>query len=412
MRVCAISFKECWRDGAGRWYSSGGFPVQMTAIASLFDGMTLVTVEGEPQQGGVALPAGARVVPLRKPAGHDARRKLSVMSSLPYYLRTLAGEVRHADVVHVPLPGDIPLLGLYVALAMRKRVLARYGGSWMSTSQTTTMNRITRASIRAAAGGRNVVLVTGAGTGSPGRSMHWMFATAIGREEVASVQPDLNRGLSAPARLVYVGRLSPEKGVAVLIDAMARLKDEMRSLRTMGTTGTTGTTDAMPRLTLIGDGPQRAALEALVIRRGCEDVIRFAGQFDRGQLIDELQRTDLCVLPSLTESFCKARLDAMMCGVPVVTTEVGFGREIVGADGERGWVVPSGNAPALAAMLARLLQTPNDWPALRRRCRRFTEQYTVESWAAQIGRICAAQWGEPLRAARGGVTAGTVPVPS
>jgi glycosyltransferase involved in cell wall biosynthesis len=399
MRVCAISFKECWRDGSGRWHSSGGFPVQMTAIASLFDEMTLVTVEGAPQQGGVPLPAHVRVVPLRRPAGHDTRRKLSVMFQLPYYLRTIARQVRRADVVHVPLPGDIPLLGLYVALGMRKRVLARYGGSWTSTSQTTMMNRVTRASIRAAAGGRNVVLVTGAGTATPGPNMHWMFATAIGRDEVAGVRPDLDRGLSSPPRLVYVGRLSPEKGVSVLIDAMARLREGAL------------TGDAMPRLTLIGDGPQRAALEAMVTRRGCDDVIRFAGQFNRAELVDELQRSDVCVLPSLTESFCKARLDAMMCGVPVVTTEVGFGREIVGADGERGWVVPSGDASALAATLRQVLQAPNDWPAMRRRCRHFTEAFTVEAWAAQIGRICAAQWGEPLRATRGAAP-GAVPVPS
>jgi glycosyltransferase involved in cell wall biosynthesis len=388
MRVCAISFKECWRDDTGRWHSSGGFPVQMAAIAGLFDAMTLVTVEGAPQQGGVPLPASVRVVPLRRPVGHDTRRKLSVMASLPHYVGTIARHVRDADVVHVPLPGDIPLLGLYVALAMRKRTLLRYGGSWTSTSQTTTMNRVTRASLRAAAGGRNVVLVTGAGTASPGPHMHWMFATAIGRDEVATVRPDLGRGLSSPARLVYVGRLSPEKGVALLVDAMARLRDG----------GLIG--DTMPRLTLIGDGPQRAALQAMVAKRGCADVISFAGQFDRAALVDVLQRSDLCVLPSLTESFCKARLDAMMCGVPVVTTEVGFGRAIVGADGERGWVVPSGDPAALAATLRQVVQGPTDWPAIRRRCRHYTEEFTVESWAAGIGRICAAQWGEPLRATR------------
>jgi glycosyltransferase involved in cell wall biosynthesis len=175
--------------------------------------------------------------------------------------------------------------------------------------------------------------------------------------------------------------------VDVLVEAMARLR-EARSA------------DTMPRLTLVGDGPQRAALERLVAERGCDDVITFAGQLDRGQLVDVLARTDVCVLPSLTESFCKARLDAMMCGVPVVTTEVGFGREIVGDDGERGWVVPSGDAAALAGAIAQACDAPLDWPALRRRCRRFTEKYTVEAWAAQIERICTAQWGRPLRDTR------------
>ena len=47
----------------------------------------------------------------------------------------VAREVRKADVVHVPLPGDIPLLGMFVALGLRKRLVVRYGGSWVPTSR-------------------------------------------------------------------------------------------------------------------------------------------------------------------------------------------------------------------------------------------------------------------------------------
>ncbi|HEU6450856.1 MAG TPA: hypothetical protein VFT57_05495, partial [Gemmatimonadaceae bacterium] len=54
LRVCAVSFKVCWQDEQGRWMSSGGFPLQMRSIASLFDEMVLVITRGEPQPG--ALP--------------------------------------------------------------------------------------------------------------------------------------------------------------------------------------------------------------------------------------------------------------------------------------------------------------------------------------------------------------------
>ena len=384
MHVCAITFKECWRDASGRWYSSGGFPVQMGAIASLFDDMTLLIVEGAPRTGGLPLPARARVVPLRPPYGEDFRRKLSVMAGLPHYLRTIARHVRGADVVHVPLPGDLPLLGLAVAVLLRRRVLARYGGSWTATSQTTVMNRVTRLALRLCAGGRAVVLVTGAaapGAPRPGRAMHWLFATAISRAEVASVRPELSRPVQAPPRLAYVGRLSPEKGVAVLVEAMALLH------------GRALPPHLLPRLVLAGDGPERDRLRELARARGCDHLVSFAGQLDRTALVALLQATDLCVLPSLTESFCKARLDAMMCGVPVLTTEVGFGRAIVGSEGERGWVVPSGRADALADGLYHVFAEPRDWPALRRRCRGYTEAFTIEAWTDAIAAICAGQWG-------------------
>jgi glycosyltransferase involved in cell wall biosynthesis len=113
---------------------------------------------------------------------------------------------------------------------------------------------------------------------------------------------------------------------------------------------------------------------------------------DRQAVLAHLLETDVCVLPSHTEAFCKARLDAMLCGVAVVTTPVGFGREIVGRDGERGWLA----RPRDPADLARALRCAMDgsiaWPSLRKRCRAYVQGFTLESWAAEIGRICARQW--------------------
>src|SRR2546430_12640880 len=97
-------------------------------------------------------------------------------------------------------------------------------------------------------------------------------------------------------------------------------------------------------------------------------------------------------LPSLSEGFCKARLDAMVCGVPVIATDVGFGREIVGSDGERGWVVPPGDVPTLVAALRRVVTEPLDWPGLRLRCRKYAEGQTLQAWACRIARLCAQQW--------------------
>src|SRR5215467_9346447 len=92
--VCAVSGKECWQDDSGRWYSSGGFPLQMNAIASLFDSMTLLVTRTEkPIGGGLPLPSNAAVVCLRHPKGRDFRRKISVIAHLWHYLSTIA---RHA----------------------------------------------------------------------------------------------------------------------------------------------------------------------------------------------------------------------------------------------------------------------------------------------------------------------------
>ncbi len=378
MRVCVVSFKECWQDEAGGWLSYGGFPVQMGAIASLFDEMTLVIVGVERRKGGILLPANAQVVPLRRPTGKDTRRKISVLAHLPYYLRMIAAHVRQTDVVYVPLPGDIPFLGMLVALVFRKRLIANYGGSWVRNSQTTLMNRVTKAWMRFFAVSKNIMLAVGEGEIPPARGIDWIFATALSRSELDRKSPVLDRGLSTPPRLAYVGRLSSEKGVAYLVEAVALLKGEGLG--------------PIPTVTLIGDGPERKALEAKVRDLGCDAVMAFAGQLNRTELSRHLHQADFCVQPSLTEGLSAAWLDAMAHGLPVLASEVGAARGVVGSRGERGWLVPPGDARTLATTLSKVLTAPVDWPALRRRCRAYAEARTLEAWAREIGQICERRW--------------------
>jgi glycosyltransferase involved in cell wall biosynthesis len=364
--------------------SDGGFPRQMAAIASLFDEMVLVTVNGSPRSGGIPLPQHVRVVPLPLPAGVDIRRKLSVIAGLSRYVQVIGTEVRRADAVHVPLPGDLPLIGMAIAQAFRKPLLARYGSSWAVNAQTTLMNRVTKRWMRLSAGGRNVMVATGDGERPPAPGMHWIFASALSSGELRDCGAKLTRGLSNTPRLVYIGRLSVEKGVSVLLNALARVHRALDGR------------SARPILTLAGDGPERGRLEVEAHRLQLEESVTFAGQLDRSALSRCLQDADVCVQPSLTEGFSKAWLDAMAHGLPVIASEVGAASTVIGAGGERGLLVPPGDAAALEGALLRMLTEARDWPALRRRCREYVEDRTLETWAQRLGLLCAAHWDRTL----------------
>jgi hypothetical protein len=383
MNVCVVSFKEIWRDASGVWMTDGGFPRQMTAISSLFDEMVIVTPEVPARRGGIPLPMRARVKPLKCPAGVDARRKLSVLAGLGGHLRTMAPEIRRADVLHVPLPGDLPFIGMMLAQAYRKPLLARYGSSWSVNSETTMMNRLTKRWMRLTAGGRNVMVATGQDDEPPAPGMHWLFASAMWSCELNELRACLDRPLAHPPRLVYAGRLAPEKGLPVLIRALAQLYAEAN-----------GSGSAwLPTLTLAGDGPDRAALEAEARRLLPHGAVTFLGQLDRVGLTRCLRDADVCVHPSLTESLCKAWLDAMAHGLPVIAADVGAARAAIGEPGERGLLVPAGDSSAFAAAIARMVNEPRDWPALRRRCHAFVQSRTLETWAERLGQFCASQWG-------------------
>jgi glycosyltransferase involved in cell wall biosynthesis len=230
------------------------------------------------------------------------------------------------------------------------------------------------------------MLATGeAPVGGDGR-VQFIFSTALSEGELRRIEARTGRGLSDPPRLVYVGRLSPEKGVPILLRALAAV--------------VAGAGPRPPRLSLVGDGPQRRELETLAASLGCGAFVTFEGQKTREELSAELSRADVCVQPSLTEGFSKAWLDAMAHGLPVVSSDVGAARSVLGAPGERGWLVAPGDAGALAEAISRVLAGGFDWPALRERCRAYVEGRTLEAWAAAIGGICARQWGLRLVAGR------------
>ncbi len=362
--------------------SYGGFPLQMEAIGSLFDEMTLLIERGKVREGGLALPRHANIVVLPSAVGTDARRKLSVLVRLPYYLAKLTLHTWSADAVHTPVPGDMPLLAMLIALLTRKRLLARYGGAWFPVGKSTFMNRVTRGIMRRFAGGRNLMLATGDGTEPPGGKVKWVFSTALSQEELRGIEPSKSDTIHTNARLVYIGRLSPEKGVAVLIKAISILKKRGGV--------------SLPKVTLIGDGPQRGALESLVDELEVRSEIRFVGQLDRSQLSTELTQADLCVQPSLTEGFSKAWLDAMAFGLPVVASNVGAASSVIGQAGERGWLVSPGDAEELADKLTEVISRSDGWKELRLRCREFVEKRTLEAWTMKIGEMCAEQWGMTL----------------
>ncbi|MFP4303501.1 MAG: glycosyltransferase family 4 protein [Rhodosalinus sp.] len=138
--------------------------------------------------------------------------------------------------------------------------------------------------------------------------------------------------------LLFVGRLSAAKGVPVLLDAMAEL----------------AVSHPGARLALIGDGPDRAALQAHAVRAGLSDRVTFAGYRDERGVAEALAGADIFVLPSFAEGLPVVLMEALAARCAVVTTRIAGIPELV-RDGETGLIVPPGEAGALAGALGRLL---------------------------------------------------------
>ncbi|MFT4217169.1 MAG: glycosyltransferase [Micropruina sp.] len=143
---------------------------------------------------------------------------------------------------------------------------------------------------------------------------------------------------AGPPRLLFVGRLDKVKGVTVLFDAVAEL----------------ATSGAKLELTLVGDGPQRAELEARAAALGIDGAVRFTGYQSQPAVQEHLRRCDVFVLPSFAEGVPVSLMEAMAQGKPVIATNVGGVTELV-TDGVNGRVVIPGNVAALRDAIAELV---------------------------------------------------------
>lgn len=109
------------------------------------------------------------------------------------------------------------------------------------------------------------------------------------------------------------------------------------------------------RVRIVGDGPERARLEALATDLGVAGAIRFEGSVSHDEMPERLARADLAIFPSLMEATSVAALEAMACGLPVVATRVGGLPEIV--DESVGALVPPADPGAIAAAVIGLLDS-------------------------------------------------------
>ncbi|MCX7855696.1 MAG: glycosyltransferase family 4 protein [Anaerolineae bacterium] len=155
-------------------------------------------------------------------------------------------------------------------------------------------------------------------------------------------RPQERRLDPAVFRVAYAGRFVPEKGLDTLLQAVARLGPDVE-------------------LWLIGNGPQRAALQSLAQSLGIGERVRWVPPVAPEQMPELLAQVNVVVLPSRTtpvwkEQFGRILVEAMACGVPVVGSDSGAIPEVVG---DAGLIFPEGDVGALMKCLNRIRQSPD-----------------------------------------------------
>jgi glycosyltransferase involved in cell wall biosynthesis len=164
-----------------------------------------------------------------------------------------------------------------------------------------------------------------------------------------------------PPVVLGVGRLVAQKDFATLVRAFARV----RARRDV-------------RLLLLGEGPERPALEKLAAGLGVAADVRFAGRVAAAPAY--MARAAVFALSSAWEGFGRVLVEALAVGCPVVSTDCPSGPREILAGGAFGPLVPVGDDEALAAAIVSVLERPPDRRGLRQRAQEFTLERGVERY--------------------------------
>jgi len=190
------------------------------------------------------------------------------------------------------------------------------------------------------------------------------------------------RRTGEPVRLLSVGRLVEKKGFEYSIRAVARAVERHADLR----------------YDIIGDGPLKPKLEALIRQLALESRVTLNGARDQMHVRKMMARGDIFILASVTagdgdrEGTPVSLLEAQASGLPVLSTRHSGIPEIV-VDGGSGFLVPERDSEALADRLAYLLEHPEIWPEMGRNGRAHIERhYHVQ----ELNHLLASLYGEAI----------------
>lgn len=187
-------------------------------------------------------------------------------------------------------------------------------------------------------------------------------------------EPNTVMSLKVPSPyIVAMGRLNKQKGFDLLLNAFSLCKNKNLSL------------------VILGEGSERDNLETMIEKMGIKDRVLLPGRVLQPK--DILSKAEIFVLSSRFEGFPMALVEAMSCGLPVISFNCPTGPSDIIRDGVDGLLLPAGNVEALAKAIDSLSTNENEKQRLASRAIEVTDRFSLESvmkkWEEILNKISA-----------------------
>ncbi len=380
MKLAVISHKVCWQtnDSPSGFATDGGFPLQIKAISELFDETKVVVpCEKSEKQDGISPLVGKnlQVSPLSVPGGKGLMRKLDIPLWLIKNGWKIWREVRLSDAVHAPVPGDVGTIGMLFAMLLRKPLFVRHCGNWMV--QRTAAEAFWKWSMERFAGGRNVMLATGGADDAPSirnANIKWIFSTSLSQDEIRNAVPR-EFPTDGKLKLITACRLEQRKGVDIIIESLPLILRKFPNAT----------------LDIVGGGSLLNELKSRAKALNLEDKITFHGKVEHSEVINLMKKAHVFCFPtSASEGFPKVVLEALACGLPILTTKVSVLPKLIGNG--CGVLLDETTEKSVTEAIEKICQNPNEYQQMSVRAVAAAQRYSLENWRDLIGETLRQSW--------------------
>lgn len=380
MHLVVFSHKLCWRSNSSPsgFVTDGGFPLQMKAISELFSSTNIVVpCENSGELAGLSPLDGhnLNVVPLSVPKGKRLKRKLNMLPWLFRNGRIIWREVRRAEAVHTPIPGDVGTIGMIFALLLRKPLFVRHCGNWLV--QRTVAERFWKWAMERFAGGRNVMLATGGSSQPPSKRnpcVGWIFSTSLRSDQLENNQSKEISG-NGDLRMIIACRQEEKKGTDIVIASLPLILNQF----------------PYATLDVVGGGSRLKALKQQVTSLALDHRVTFHGKVEQAKVLDLLRQAHLfCYPTSASEGFPKVVLEALATGLPVVTTKVSVLPQLIGAG--CGILLEEPSPAAMAAAVGEIYSDRAKYRLMSTKAIETARKYTLGNWRDIIGKELRTTW--------------------
>ena len=317
------------------------------------------------------------VVPQKETGGTTLGAKMQQVLMLPALVWGLCRAMRRADAIHVRCPGNLGLIGAVFAPLFSRHLVAKYASQWNSFPGENWTWRLQKAILRSP-WWRGPVTVYGQWPNQPSHVIPFFTSVMTTGQLARAGAAASKRSFGSPLRVLFVGRLSHDRNVDILVSAIAKLKSRCVPLD----------------CTIVGDGPQRPGLEEQVAGSGLLDRVRFAGGIHFEKVLDYYEQADVLVLAGNSEGWGKALVEGMAFGLICVGSDRGPVPEMLA--GGRGLIVPPRDVEVLVKTLEQIALAPQNYQAMRKRAAAWAKKYSLEGLKQALHDLLTVRWGVPL----------------